>query len=377
MAITPNPLGTVLLRPESSSTNTAATHSPQQQQRVDEISAHLKQLSAAYHAEKSYFSRVAAWYSTYSWWAQLGLGLATTVSGALIGLLFSPLLLIAPLVSASAALGLYLLSAAVLTQHHRSDEKHRGLLLMEITNMEQILREAVSYFQAINAPIHQVLSALEIKSVEQEEGLEAFKTTTAALETQVVESGGSLHEINVNQTLLTHSNQALEQVIRDTGHVHTGFMQNQSELTYINQSLTQTQITLQQGVNALGQFATDVARSTSALQVLDLQLAQLENCVNESHATLERYEPLLTHELQAPILYEETPEEQEETSAQLQERALRNLSGFLAEIASTSEPQPVIRHRRSKDHFFVSIDDNATSPDTSIITAVPTKGIHS
>ena len=377
MAITPNPLGTVLLRPESSSTNTAATHSPQQQQRVDEISAHLKQLSAAYHAEKSYFSRVAAWYSTYSWWAQLGLGLATTVSGALIGLLFSPLLLIAPLVSASAALGLYLLSAAVLTQHHRSDEKHRGLLLMEITNMEQILREAVSYFQAINAPIHQVLSALEIKSVEQEEDLEAFKTTTAALEAQVVESGSALHEINVNQTSLTHSNQALEQVIRDTGHVHAGFMQNQSELTYINQSLTQTQIMLQQGVNTLGQFATDVARSTSALQVLDLQLAQLENCVNESHATLERYEPLLPHELQAPILYEETPEEQEETSAQLQERALLNLSGFLAEMALTNEPQPVIRHRRSKDHFFVSIDESATSPHTNITTAAPTKGIHS
>lgn len=300
-----------------------------QQKKIKEIVAQLEQLIAKQHAEKSFFSKISVWYCKRSLGIKLGLGLLSGGAGALAGLLYMPVFLFAPIVGGIIGLVLYFFPSILFIQHRFAEEKYKEVLASEIIKMNTILQESIAAFQALEAPMSQLLTSLDAKNKEKAKDVQDFKESVTTFKRQVNDSESSFLNLQENQTILANNSESLAQAIQRTSTAHTEFSQHQQELGKINAAFASTQQLLQKDAVSFNQMTAELEQSNVSLRALNRRMSELERDAKINQQKLENHITDLSQTINHRT-NPETPTQQQESSQELQKRTLDHLSQFLA-----------------------------------------------
>jgi DNA repair exonuclease SbcCD ATPase subunit len=307
-----------------------------QKKQLNALSIQLEKLRSEQNIKKSFFSKIATWYSERHFLTKLGVGLLFTGVGAFVSVL---LLIPYPAFGALIGLAAYLFPSMIFAQHHSAEKKFQKSVSAEILNLEKVMKKSMASFQAITTQMKKTLVSLEEKNKEQEKNILDLKTAVSSFEEQVKKSDDVLHKLQENQALCGNNSQLLSNTIIRATSAHEHFDRSQRELSKINKGLTQTQEKLQQGTQVFEDLSQHVSKSTASLDTLGKTFEELEKTATANNQKIEKHLAELQQKSQSR--YTETPEEQEESSASLQEKTLENVRRLFASTASSHRLFPL------------------------------------
>ncbi len=302
--------------------NHQSTDAINHQKKINDINTELNQLIKEQNLKKSFLSRMASWYSNFSIWIKLGLGVLAATASGVAGIFLMPYFLFSPLVSAAIGLLSYLIPSLVLVQHQRAEKNHQTALAAEILKLKTVLQESISAFDAMKAPMDKILSSLEAKNQEKAKDIQTFKQSVSSFKNNVDDVAEALLHTQKSQISLTHNNQNLSKSIDDLKTSQHGMKNVQQDLANMNQAMFKTHKKLQESASLLGDLNEEVVENIKALKARNQQFEALEKNAIKNQTAINRHMNFLQNNINQIPNSPETPEQQQESNETLVRRAL-------------------------------------------------------